>query len=72
MTQASVWLGSLAPTPRRAVAAERALAGARCSDEAAEKAAEAAVAEATPLPGTAYKKQLTKVVVRRALTAAWR
>jgi xanthine dehydrogenase YagS FAD-binding subunit len=37
---------------------------------AAEAAAEAAVANATPLSENAYKVQLTRVAVKRALLAA--
>jgi xanthine dehydrogenase YagS FAD-binding subunit len=64
---ANVWLGSVAPTPWRAEAAEKALVGKTLSDETIRAAAEASVAGATPLPGSAYKVDLVKVVVRRAL-----
>jgi xanthine dehydrogenase YagS FAD-binding subunit len=62
-----VWLGSVAPTPWHAEAAEKALAGKTLDDETIAAAADAAVAGATPLPGNAYKVDLVKVVVRRAL-----
>lgn len=64
---ADVWLGSVAPTPWHAEAAEKALAGKPLTDETIRAAAEAAVVGATPLPGNAYKVDLVKVVVRRAL-----
>jgi xanthine dehydrogenase YagS FAD-binding subunit len=64
---AGVWLGSVAPTPWHAEAAEKALVGKSLTDETIAAAAEAAVAGATPLPGNAYKVDLVKVVVRRAL-----
>ncbi len=70
ITEASIWLGSVAPTPHRAAAAEKALVGATLSDGAIQKAADAAVADATPLAGNRYKVDLVKVVVRRALLRA--
>jgi xanthine dehydrogenase YagS FAD-binding subunit len=68
--EARVWFGSLAPTPWRATKAEAALVGGPATDAAAEKAAQAALADATPLAGTAYKVQLAKVALKRALAAA--
>jgi xanthine dehydrogenase YagS FAD-binding subunit len=65
--EAAVWLGSVAPIPWHAEAAEKALAGKTLTDETIRAAADAAVAGATPLPGNAYKVDLVKVVVRRAL-----
>jgi xanthine dehydrogenase YagS FAD-binding subunit len=63
----SIWLGAVAPTPWRAEAAEKALAGKQLTDETIRAAADAAVVGATPLPGSAYKVDLVKVIVRRAL-----
>lgn len=68
---ARIWLGSVAPSPWRAEAAEKALVGKPFSEASAAAAAAAAAAGATPLPGNAYKVDLVKVVVRRALAAAW-
>jgi xanthine dehydrogenase YagS FAD-binding subunit len=68
--EARVFLGSVAPTPWRAKAAEDALVGKPFSEQAARDAGEAAATGATPLPGNAYKVDLVKVVVRRALLAA--
>jgi xanthine dehydrogenase YagS FAD-binding subunit len=65
---AGVWLGSVAPTPWHADAAEKALVGKPLDDASIAAAADAAVVGATPLPGNAYKVDLVKVVVRRALT----
>jgi xanthine dehydrogenase YagS FAD-binding subunit len=70
VSKARVVLGSVAPIPWRAKAAEAVLEGKPWSAEAAAKAGEAAAAGATPLPGNAYKVDLVKVVVRRALEAA--
>jgi xanthine dehydrogenase YagS FAD-binding subunit len=64
----AVWLGSVAPTPWHAEAAEKALVGKTLDDATIAAAADAAVLGATPLPGNAYKVDLVKVVVRRALT----
>lgn len=72
VTDASVWLGSVAPTPYRAVAAEKALVGRAADADAIAAAAEAAAAGATPLPGNRHKVELVKVVVRRALERAAR
>jgi xanthine dehydrogenase YagS FAD-binding subunit len=65
--EAAVWLGSVAPIPWQAEAAQKALAGKTLTDETIRAAADAAVADAKPLPGNAYKVDLVKVVVRRAL-----
>jgi xanthine dehydrogenase YagS FAD-binding subunit len=67
---ARVWLGSVAPTPWRAKAAEKALFGSRWTEDLARGAATAAVEGATPLAGNAYKTRLVEVAVRRALLAA--
>jgi xanthine dehydrogenase YagS FAD-binding subunit len=68
---AGIWLGAVAPSPMRAVAAEKALIGKPFTEANATAAAEAAVVGATPLAGNAYKVDLVKVAVRRALMAAW-
>jgi xanthine dehydrogenase YagS FAD-binding subunit len=62
-------LGGVAPFPYRATAAERVLAGGSVSDAVIAEAAEAAVARARPLSMNGYKIDLTKALVRRALTA---
>lgn len=67
---ARVWLGSVAPTPWRARAAEQALIGKAWGADAIAAAAEAATEGATPLPGTSYKTRLTRVAVKRALEHA--
>jgi xanthine dehydrogenase YagS FAD-binding subunit len=69
--EARVWLGSVAPTPLRAAAAEGVLVGKRFDEALARKAGDAAAEGATPLPGNAYKVALVKVAVRRALLDAW-
>jgi xanthine dehydrogenase YagS FAD-binding subunit len=67
---AHIVLGSVAPTPWRATAAEEVLAGQPLDAARIARAAKAATQGATPLPGTAYKVRLVEVVVRRALEQA--
>jgi xanthine dehydrogenase YagS FAD-binding subunit len=64
-----VWLGSVAPTPYRALKAEAILKG-EVTPALAERVGAAAAEDATPLPGNAYKVELVKVVVKRALLEA--
>ena len=68
--QATIVLGAVAPTPRRATEAERALTGVTVDVMAAERAAHAAIAGATPLSGNDHKVQILEVVVARTILAA--
>lgn len=68
--EASIALGAVAPGPVRARAAEEALRGRRLDLEAAARAAEEAVAGAKPLRGNAYKIELVKALVKRAVFSA--
>lgn len=68
--QATIVLGAVAPTPRRATAAERALTGVVVDVMAAEHAAHAAIAGATPLSGNDHKVPILEVVVARTILAA--
>jgi xanthine dehydrogenase YagS FAD-binding subunit len=68
--KASVVLGHVAPTPWRAAAAEQALAGQTLNEQTAQRAAEAAVQGAKSLGKNAYKIQLARVAVKRALLKA--
>ena len=68
--KARVVLGHVAPTPWVAAKAEQALAGKSLTDDVIQQAAEAAVDGAQPLSGNAYKVQLTRVAVKRALREA--
>lgn len=63
-------LGHVAPTPWVAGAAASALDGASVNEEAAGKAGAAAADGAKPLSRNAYKVQLTKVAVKRAIVEA--
>ncbi|MGC8837410.1 MAG: FAD binding domain-containing protein [Anaerolineae bacterium] len=71
VTWARVALGAVAPTPRRAPEAERALTGARLTPEAIAAAADAAAASAEPIDdlrgSVAYRRELVRVLVRRTL-----
>lgn len=67
---AKIRLGHVAPTPWAATQAEQMLAGKTISADVAEQVAQAAVAGAKPLSQNAYKVQLTKVAVKRALMTA--
>lgn len=70
VAEARIVLGHVAPTPWRAAQAEKALTGRALTPALIQKAAEAAVADATPLSKNAYKVQLARAAVRRALEAA--
>jgi xanthine dehydrogenase YagS FAD-binding subunit len=67
---ASIAMGWVAPTPRRAVESERVLTGRDLSDNVVREAARAAVAGATPLSKNAYKVPVLEAVVRRTILAA--
>lgn len=66
-----VVLGSVAPTPRRCVEAEKILAGARPSEDLIRRAAEAAVQGARPLAQNAFRVRLARVELERALREAF-
>jgi xanthine dehydrogenase YagS FAD-binding subunit len=67
---ASIVLGWVAPTPRRAVESEQILTGKNISEGLAREAARAAVAAATPLSRNAYKVPVLEAVMRRTILAA--
>jgi xanthine dehydrogenase YagS FAD-binding subunit len=60
-------LSGVAPIPWRAVAAEGELMGAEVNTALFARAAEAALAGATPLQHNAYKLPLARVLIQRAL-----
>jgi xanthine dehydrogenase YagS FAD-binding subunit len=70
VTEAKVVLGHVAPTPWISEPAAQALVGWSVDENLAEAAGAAAVAEATPLSHNAYKVQLAKVAVKRAILRA--
>lgn len=69
-TQAKVVLGHVAPTPRVADAAAKAIEGKAINEETATAAGEAAAQGAMPLSDNAHKVKLIKVAVKRALLTA--
>ena len=70
VTSARVVLGHVAPIPWRSEAAEQALVGKAISEDTAKAAGEAAVVGAKSLGRNAYKIQLARVAVKRAVLAA--
>jgi xanthine dehydrogenase YagS FAD-binding subunit len=67
---ARVVIGYVAPIPWRSAEAESVLTGKVVSEDTAKAAAEAALRKATPLSHNAYKIQLAKVAVKRAILKA--
>jgi len=63
-------LGSVAHKPWRSREAEAALSGKPLSEESFRRAAEAALADAKPLAHNAYKVELGKRAIVRALMRA--
>jgi xanthine dehydrogenase YagS FAD-binding subunit len=68
--EARIVLGHVAPTPWVSAPAAETLRGWMIDANLAEAAGAAAVAEATPLSNNAYKVQLAKVAVKRAILRA--
>jgi xanthine dehydrogenase YagS FAD-binding subunit len=62
-------LGGVAPIPWRSPQAEAVLAGQAPSPELAARAAEAALAEARPLPHNAFKVDIGRALIARAIMA---
>jgi xanthine dehydrogenase YagS FAD-binding subunit len=67
---ARVVLGAVAPVPWRSTAAETVLAGKRMSEEVAMSAADAAITGAKPMTQNAYKVQIARTAVKRAIMKA--
>lgn len=67
VASASIVLGHVAPAPWRSAAAEKAIIGQSLTPEVADAAGKAAGEGATPLSGNAYKVQLVRIAVKRAL-----
>jgi xanthine dehydrogenase YagS FAD-binding subunit len=72
VASARIVLGHVAPTPWLATEGGQALAGKSLTPETAEEAAKAALEKATPLSQNAYKVQLARVAIKRALMEAAR
>jgi xanthine dehydrogenase YagS FAD-binding subunit len=67
---ASVVLGGAAPVPYRAVATEQKLQGAMIDEALARRAADAVLAEATPLSQNVYKIPIFRAVIVRTILMA--
>lgn len=70
VADARIALGHVAPTPWVATAAAKTLNGSAPTEVQAAKAAETAVTGAKPLSGNAYKIQMVKAAVKRAILQA--
>ncbi|HEY1686966.1 MAG TPA: FAD binding domain-containing protein [Tepidisphaeraceae bacterium] len=68
--KASVILGAAAPVPYRATAAEQKLQGAHIDEALAKQAADACLADATPLSMNAYKIPIFRAVIVRTIIMA--
>ena len=64
---ACIVLGAVAPTPVRALDSEKILKGKVASEKSIVAAARAAIKDAKPMRMNAYKVEITKTLVRRAL-----
>ena len=73
--EARIALGSVGVTPLRGRAAEALLPGERLGERVLQAAGEAVKGEVDPLSdhrgSAAYKREMTAVIVKRALTQAW-
>ena len=67
---ARVVLGAVAPVPWRSKPAEEALTGKPLNEATAAVAGDAAASEAVPMSGNAYKVQIAKTAVKRAVMHA--
>jgi len=67
---ARVVMGAVAPIPWRSPAAEQALVGKAITEQTAAAAADAALLDARPLSQNAYKIDVAKVAVKRAILRA--
>ncbi|MBI4904334.1 MAG: xanthine dehydrogenase family protein subunit M [Acidobacteria bacterium] len=70
VSSASIILGHVGPTPVQAKAAESMLNGKSLTPDLAAEVGKAAAQGAQPLNGTAYKAQLVRTAVKRALLEA--
>jgi xanthine dehydrogenase YagS FAD-binding subunit len=64
---ARIAFGAVAPSPVRAKAAEKVIIGQPIDEHRAAEAAEQAVADAQPLEMNAYKVEIAKALVKRAI-----
>jgi xanthine dehydrogenase YagS FAD-binding subunit len=67
---ARIVMGAVAPIPWRSQNAERALVGKAITEQTAMAAADAAIQGAKPMTGNAYKVQIARTAVKRAIMKA--
>jgi xanthine dehydrogenase YagS FAD-binding subunit len=67
---ARIVMGAVAPIPWRAAGAERALVGKTITEQTAMAAADAAIQGAKPMTQNAYKVQIARTTVKRAIMLA--
>ncbi len=67
---ARIVMGAVAPIPWRSPAAEQALTGKAITEETATAAAQAALQDARPMSQNAYKIDVAKIAVKRAILRA--
>ena len=65
--EACIVLGAVAPTPYRAVGAQKIIRGGPLNADRARSAAEAALKDAKPMSKNAYKIEIAKTLIRRVL-----
>jgi len=70
VASARVVMGAVAPIPWRSQAAEQALSGKPVTEQTASAAADAALRDARPMSQNAYKVQVAKTAVKRAILRA--
>jgi len=70
-TDIKIGLGSVAPTPIRARKAENVLRGKSYDDRSIQEAAQVAAEETRPRSRADYRRKMTRVLVREAITEAW-
>jgi xanthine dehydrogenase YagS FAD-binding subunit len=69
VSEARVVFSGVAPVPWRSTATEGVITGQRLTEDVAQRAAEAAVADADPMPDNFYKVDLLRGIVAQELAA---
>jgi carbon-monoxide dehydrogenase medium subunit len=73
VSDASIYLGAVAPIPMKATETEKKIIGHQLDDQIIEAASETAAAEAKPITdiraSANYRRQMVKVYMKRALMA---
>jgi len=71
VSNASIALGAVSPTPLRAYEAEKRLIGSSISENILQEVGEIALMGARPLSQNGYKLQLAKTLIKRAIQDCW-